>query len=115
MFDFWISLLGLILLSPLFLLIGILIKIDSKGPVFFCQERVGKDGKLFQVYKFRTLIDSAVSIGLGLNIAKDDPRITRVPRGDLRQRCVHGAALRQDRVSVRAGRKACVPLSIGKD
>ncbi|RLB08966.1 MAG: hypothetical protein DRG39_08145, partial [Deltaproteobacteria bacterium] len=54
------------------------IKIDSKGPVFFRQERVGKNGKIFKIWKFRTMVMGAVSQGLGFNVARDDPRITRV-------------------------------------
>ena len=53
--DFVISLIVLIILSPFFLVIAILIKLDSKGPVFFRQERLGKDGKVFSIYKFRTM------------------------------------------------------------
>lgn len=53
--DFLISLIALIILSPLFLLIAIWIKINSKGPVFFRQKRVGKDKELFEIYKFRSM------------------------------------------------------------
>ena len=55
LFDFIISLIGLIALSPIFLLIGCIIKLNDKGPVFFRQKRVGKGGKLFILYKFRTM------------------------------------------------------------
>jgi lipopolysaccharide/colanic/teichoic acid biosynthesis glycosyltransferase len=54
-FDFVIALFGLIFLAPLFFVIGFLIKFDDKGPVFFIQKRVGKDGKLFMLYKFRSM------------------------------------------------------------
>jgi len=73
-----ISGIGLIILFPIFVIIGILIKLDSKGPVFFIQERVGEDGRIFRAYKLRTMIDNAEKIGLGYEIAKDDSRITRV-------------------------------------
>lgn len=53
--DFLISLIALIVLSPLFLIIAIWIKINSKGPVFFKQKRVGKNKKLFKIYKFRSM------------------------------------------------------------
>lgn len=76
--DFWGALFSLIILSPIFLVIAILIKLDSKGPVFFRQERVGKYGKIYKIFKFRTMIDGATNIGLGNNVAKHDPRITRV-------------------------------------
>lgn len=54
-FDFSLSLIGLIILLPYFVLIAILIRLDSKGPALFKQERSGKDGKAFEVYKFRTM------------------------------------------------------------
>jgi len=72
------SIIILIILFPLFLIIGVLIKLDSKGPVFFRQKRVGKGGKIFIAYKLRTMVDKAEKIGLGYEIAKDDNRITRV-------------------------------------
>ena len=68
----------MIILLPIFAIIGILIKLDSKGPVFFVQDRAGKDGKIFRAYKLRTMVDNAEKIGLGYEIAKDDSRITRV-------------------------------------
>ncbi|MDD5689510.1 MAG: sugar transferase [Caldisericia bacterium] len=77
-FDIIASGLALIILLPIFAIIGIFIKLDSKGPVFFIQERVGKDGKIFRAYKLRTMVDKAEKIGLGYEIAKDDNRITRV-------------------------------------
>ena len=76
-FDILISGIVLVMLLPIFAIIGISIKLDSKGPVFFVQERVGKDGKIFKAYKFRTMIDKAVAIG-GKRISQDDLRITRV-------------------------------------
>ena len=77
-FDILISGIALIILLPISAVIGILIKLDSKGPVFFVQERAGKDGKIFKAYKLRTMVDKAVEMGLGYEIAKDDSRITRV-------------------------------------
>lgn len=77
-FDIFASGIALIFLLPIFALIGIMIKIDSKGPVFFIQERAGEDGKVFKAYKLRTMVDNAVEMGLGHEIAKDDNRITRV-------------------------------------
>ena len=68
---------ALIVLLPIFGIIGILIKLDSKGPVFFVQKRAGKDGKIFKAYKLRTMVDKAVEIG-GEKISQDDLRITRV-------------------------------------
>lgn len=76
-FDFVLSLTGLLLLWPIFLIVALLIKIDSKGPVFFKQKRVGKDGKLFKVYKFRTMVANAPLIGSKLT-RKNDTRITKI-------------------------------------
>lgn len=78
-FDFIASLVGLIIFSPLFLIIAIFIKIDSPGPVFFLQDRLGKDGKVFKIYKFRTMCDNAINMGRGLSVNEDtDFRITKV-------------------------------------
>lgn len=77
-FDYITSFFALIILSPIFIIIAFFIKIDSKGPVFFKQERVGKDGKLFIIYKFRTMIVNAVNKGHGISVVSNDPRITRV-------------------------------------
>lgn len=74
-FDFFCSALGLVLLSPCFLIIAIWIKVDSTGPIFFVQKRVGRHGKPFGVYKFRTMIVDAESKGLKITVGKD-PRIT---------------------------------------
>jgi len=75
--DVVISGIGLIILFPIFVIMGILIKLDSKGPVFFVQERAGKDGKIIKVYKLRTMVDNSAAIG-GEKISRDDSRITRV-------------------------------------
>ena len=78
-FDFVCALLGLLVLSPLLLLIMLLIKLDSPGPVFFCQLRVGQFERHFLIYKFRTMIVAAESKGLKLTVGCD-PRITRLGR-----------------------------------
>ena len=77
-FDVTVSVIGLILLLPIFLVIAILIKIDSAGPVFFRQERMGKNEKPFCLFKFRTMIDGAVNKGLGYTVAVNDDRITKL-------------------------------------
>ena len=77
-FDFIIVLIALIITSPLFLVIAVLIKIDSKGQIIFKQDRVGKDGKIFKFFKFRTMIENAQNIGLGIAVSKKDPRITKI-------------------------------------
>jgi lipopolysaccharide/colanic/teichoic acid biosynthesis glycosyltransferase len=70
----------LIILSPWFWLIAGLIRLETPGPAFFRQERIGQDGRPFVAYKFRTMVDHAASLGLGLNVAANDARITRVGR-----------------------------------
>lgn len=78
--DVLISLIGLVLLAVPFALIALAIKLDSKGSVFFRQERVGKGGGTFRVWKFRTMIEGAVDQGLGVTVTHNDPRFTRVGR-----------------------------------
>ena len=68
---------GLLLLAPLFLLLGLAIKLDSPGPVFFRQERVGRFGRPFRIFKFRTMTVSSPSGGIEVTVAGDQ-RITRV-------------------------------------
>ncbi|WP_332648223.1 sugar transferase [Lysinibacillus sp. 54212] len=73
------SLLGIILLSPLLLIIALAIKFNSNGPVFFTQDRLGKNGKVFKILKFRTMVVNAERIGSGLSIhTENDNRITKV-------------------------------------
>lgn len=83
------SLLGVILLSPVFLILAILVKLDSKGPVFFGHSRLGQNGKIIKIYKYRTMVSNAEEILKNLPEEKkkefevnfkfdDDPRITRV-------------------------------------
>ena len=76
-FDMVFSFIGLILLTPLLLLISFIIIIDSKGPVFFIQGRVGKNNKDFNIYKFRTMRIQSESKGL-LTLGNHDFRITQV-------------------------------------
>jgi len=76
--DIVVSIVSMILLLPLFLMIAFAIKIDSKGPVFFKQERLGKNGKVFKIIKFRTMVDNAEQKGSGLSTFEGDPRVTRV-------------------------------------
>lgn len=75
--DIIFSTLGIIILLPLFMIICLIIKADSKGGCFFIQERIGKDGKPFGIYKFRTMRCGADVDGL-LTIGTHDKRITRV-------------------------------------
>ncbi len=74
--DFTISLIGIIVLSPVFIILAILIKIDSKGPVLFKQKRLGLKGKVFEMYKFRSMCVDAEK--QGVYSGKGDKRVTRM-------------------------------------
>ena len=88
-FDFILSLIGIAIMSPLFLIISIMIKCDTKGPVFFKQRRIGLNGMPLYIYKFRTMVTNAEELIASFTPEqkkeweesyklKDDPRITRV-------------------------------------
>jgi len=77
LFDLFFSLIGVIVLSPLLLIIAILIKISSPGPVFYRGLRAGKNFKPFKIFKFRTMKAEAEKLG-GPSTAGDDPRLTRI-------------------------------------
>ncbi len=76
--DIVLSLVMLILLSPLFLVVAILIKLDSKGPVFFAQDRVGLNKKEYMMHKFRSMVDDAEKLTGPVWARENDSRITRV-------------------------------------
>ena len=76
-FDIVMSMILLLILSPIFLVLAIWIKIDSQGPVFYRQERVTQYGKIFRIFKFRTMISNADQIG-ALVTTQNDTRITKV-------------------------------------
>ena len=76
LFDLLGAAVALMLLSPLLLLLALVIKLDSPGPVFFRQERVGRHGVPFRIHKFRTMVADAPTRGLALTVGAD-PRITR--------------------------------------
>lgn len=78
--DIVASLAGILLLSPLFLILAAAVRRDSKGPVFFCQDRRTKDGKIFKMYKFRSMVVGAEKQGAGLFNYEGDARVTRVGR-----------------------------------
>ncbi|MCQ9121678.1 sugar transferase [Rodentibacter pneumotropicus] len=75
-FDFILSLIGLVVLAPIFFILAIWIKTDSSGPVFYKQIRVGKNGKDFSLFKFRSMVVDAEKKGL-ITVGGRDPRITR--------------------------------------
>lgn len=76
--DLVLSLIMAIPFGIIGILIAIAIKVDSKGSIFFKQERLGSNGKVFKIYKFRTMIENAMSVGSGLSTFEGDPRVTRV-------------------------------------
>lgn len=84
LFDIVVSALMLIILSPVFLILAIAIKLDSKGPVFYRQKRITQYGKEFRIFKFRTMVQNADKIGSLVTVGSDS-RITRV--GKLIRKC----------------------------
>lgn len=77
--DLFGSLVGIIVISPILIIIAIFIKLTSKGPVFFKQDRLGKDGRVFKILKFRTMVVNAEKIGTGLFVrTESDNRITKI-------------------------------------
>ena len=76
-FDIMVDLILLILFSPIILILAIMIKIDSKGPVFYRQERITTYGKIFRIFKFRTMVQNADKVGTLVTVGSDS-RITRV-------------------------------------
>lgn len=79
-FDIVSSLLVIIFLIPLWIIIPIVIKRDSKGPVLFKQKRLTKDGRVFEMYKFRSMVVNADKMEAGLFNFRDDPRVTKLGR-----------------------------------
>lgn len=77
-FDFIASFMGIIILSPFFLIIAFAVAIDSPGGIIFKQKRIGKFGKEYDMYKFRTMVSGAQNMGTGVYSFEGDPRITRV-------------------------------------
>ena len=80
LFDIASSLVAIILLTPLWIIVSVLIKCDSKGPVFFRQGRRTKGGRVFEMLKFRSMVVDAEKQGAGLFNYKDDPRVTKMGR-----------------------------------
>lgn len=75
------STIAIVILLPMLIIISILIKFTSKGPVLFKQNRIGKDGKTFKIFKFRTMVVNAENIGDGLSVkSNEDTRITKIGR-----------------------------------
>ena len=78
LFDICISIIGLIVCAIPMLIVALAIKLESKGPVIFKQERVGKNGKVFKIYKFRSMCVGAEKTGSGVYSGKGDTRVTKV-------------------------------------
>ena len=78
--GFILAMLGSIIVMPFALIIGLLIKLDSKGPVLFKQQRLGQNGHVFVFYKFRSMEVNAEKNGTGVYSFQGDPRVTRVGR-----------------------------------
>ncbi len=87
--DIMLALVGMIVLSPVFLIIALAIKLESKGPVFFKHTRIGKDGKIIKIYKFRSMVDNAEDLIKSFTPEQmkeykenyklsNDPRVTKV-------------------------------------
>ena len=79
-FDICAAGIAMLVLSPLFVVIAVAIKLDSKGPVIFSQGRCKKNGKIFKMYKFRSMVVNAEKLGTGLFNYENDPRVTKVGR-----------------------------------
>lgn len=78
--DVLLSLIGLIVLSPILLITALAVMIESKGGALFCQQRLGKNGKQFTMYKFRSMVVGAEKTGTGVYSHKGDARVTKIGR-----------------------------------
>lgn len=80
LFDIVSSFIVLVILLPIWIVIPLAIKLDSQGPVFFKQKRLTKNGRIFEMYKFRSMIVNAEQMGTGLFNFQNDPRVTQLGR-----------------------------------
>lgn len=80
LFDIFLSSIGLILSSPLWPLFSLAIKLEDRGPIFYPQERVGKNGRIFKALKFRSMIPDAEKLTGAVWASENDPRVTKVGR-----------------------------------
>nr|WP_279308326.1 sugar transferase [Nodosilinea sp. FACHB-131] len=78
MLDVVLAAVGVVMIAPLLVAIAIAVRLSSPGPILFIQERMGKFGQPFYIYKFRTMVDGAIHFGAGINTFEGDPRITAV-------------------------------------
>jgi lipopolysaccharide/colanic/teichoic acid biosynthesis glycosyltransferase len=79
-FDILIAALALLILSPVLLVAAIAIKLTSRGPVVYRQRRVGRDGREFEMWKLRTMVQGSDPVGVGKVVYRDDPRVTAAGR-----------------------------------
>jgi lipopolysaccharide/colanic/teichoic acid biosynthesis glycosyltransferase len=79
-FDIVVAALALVFFSPVLLVAAIAIKLGSPGPVLYRQRRVGKDGREFELLKLRTMVRGSDPVGVGVAVARDDPRVTAAGR-----------------------------------
>jgi lipopolysaccharide/colanic/teichoic acid biosynthesis glycosyltransferase len=79
-FDIAVAGVALIVLSPFLLAAAIAIKLGSRGPVIYCQRRIGRDGREFELWKLRTMVAGSDPVGIGTAVAREDPRVTRAGR-----------------------------------
>jgi lipopolysaccharide/colanic/teichoic acid biosynthesis glycosyltransferase len=79
-FDVVVATIALAVLSPVLAIAAVAIKLGSPGPVVYRQRRVGKDGEVFELLKLRTMVQGSDPVGVGVAIARDDPRVTRAGR-----------------------------------
>ena len=75
-FDIFVAIISILLLTPAYIIVAIIVKTTSKGPILYAQERIGKNGKPFKMYKFRSMYTDAEANGPMLSNGDDDPRIT---------------------------------------
>lgn len=80
LFDIFVSLIVIVPFFPVWLVVALVIRLTSEGPVFFLQDRPGKDKKIFKVYKFRTMRPGSEKMVKGVEVMKDDDRVTAVGR-----------------------------------
>jgi lipopolysaccharide/colanic/teichoic acid biosynthesis glycosyltransferase len=80
LFDIVVAAIALAVLSPLLLVAAIAIRLGSRGPVFYRQRRVGRDGREFEMLKLRTMVEGSDPVGVGRVVARDDPRVTAAGR-----------------------------------
>lgn len=80
LFDITVSLIVIVPFFPIWLVVALVIRLTSEGPVFFLQDRPGKDKKIFKVYKFRTMRPGSEKMVKGVEVMKDDDRVTAVGR-----------------------------------